>query len=92
MARRRNRSVSLPGDLDERIAAAAQAEGLTVSAWLVRSAESELIIRAGLAAVAEWEAEHGAFTESELAEARGWAAGVMARTGPTTAPDTTAAR
>ena len=27
------------------------------------------IIKAGLAAVAEWEAEHGAFTEEELARA-----------------------
>ena len=29
-----------------------------------------LFVRDGLAAVAEWEAEHGAFTEAELADAR----------------------
>jgi hypothetical protein len=80
---RRNRSVSVPAGLDERIAAAAEAEGLTVSAWLVRSAERELTVRAGLAAVADWEAEHGAFTENEKAEARAWASDVIARAQPT---------
>ncbi|MDP9442318.1 MAG: hypothetical protein M3P34_09140 [Actinomycetota bacterium] len=29
-----------------------------------------LLVRDGLAAVAEWEAEHGALTDAELAEAR----------------------
>ncbi|MDY7100575.1 MAG: hypothetical protein S0880_05255 [Actinomycetota bacterium] len=81
MARRRNRSVSFPGELDERIATAAAAEGLTVSAWLVRSAERELVIRAGPAAVADWEVEHGALTTSEMAEAREWAADVLSRAG-----------
>jgi hypothetical protein len=79
---RRNRSVSVPAELDARIAAAAHAEGLTVSAWLVRSAERELTVRAGLAAVAEWEAEHGELTEAEKAEARAWAADVVARAVP----------
>lgn len=59
--------------LDERVAAAASAsaerEGLSLSAWLNRAAENAIAIEEGLAAVAEWEAEHGAFTASELAAA-----------------------
>lgn len=59
--------------LDERVAeaAAASAErlGLSLSAWLNRAAEKALAIEDGLAAVAEWEAEHGAFTAEEIAAA-----------------------
>jgi hypothetical protein len=72
----------MPAELDARIEAAAHAEGLAVSAWLVRSAERELTVRAGLAAVAEWEAENGRLTEAERAEARAWAADVVTRTPP----------
>ena len=59
--------------LDERVAAAAAASaerhGLSLSAWLNRAAENSLAIEDGLAAVAEWEAEHGAFTGEEIAAA-----------------------
>lgn len=59
--------------LDERVAeaAAASAErlGLSLSAWLNHAAEKALAIEDGLAAVAEWEAEHGAFTAEEIAAA-----------------------
>ena len=59
--------------LDERVAAAAAASaerhGLSLSAWLNRAAENSLAIEDGLAAVAEWEAEHGAFTAEEIAAA-----------------------
>lgn len=59
--------------LDERVAAAAAASaerhGLSLSAWLNRAAEKALAIEDGLAAVAEWEAEHGAFTAEEIAAA-----------------------
>jgi hypothetical protein len=72
MAERVKRSVSMPPDLDARIAAAAAAEGMSYSAWLARGALRELTIRDGLAAVAEHEAEQGAFTPEELAEAERW--------------------
>ena len=49
---------------------AAEDDGLSVSAWLTRVARKELQIRDGLAAIAEYEAEHGAFTEEEIAAAR----------------------
>lgn len=59
--------------LDERVAdaAAASAErhGLSLSGWLNRAAQSALAVEDGLAAVAEWEAEHGAFTAEEIAAA-----------------------
>ena len=50
--------------------AAAEADGMSVSAWMTAAARRELRLRDGLAAVAEWEAEHGALTEEELSAAR----------------------
>ena len=41
-----------------------------MSAWMTDAARLALKVRDGLAAVAEWEAEHGAFTADELAAAR----------------------
>jgi hypothetical protein len=62
-------SVSLPEELVGKIAAAAQQAGLSVSAWITRSATHALRIEQGQAAVAEWEAEHGSFTTSDLTRA-----------------------
>jgi hypothetical protein len=59
--------------LDEHIAAAAadaaEREGLSLSAWISAALTETLAIEAGLAAVAEWESEHGAFTPEEIAAA-----------------------
>jgi hypothetical protein len=74
MAVRKKRSISMPPDLDAEIAAAAAAAGLSYSAWLADTARKEFTVRAGLAAVSEFEREHGAFTAAELAEAEDWAA------------------
>jgi hypothetical protein len=49
---------------------AAAAEGLSVSAWMTAAARRALLVRDGLFAIAEWEAEHGALTEQELEAAR----------------------
>lgn len=73
---RKKRSISLPPDLDARIEAAALAEGVPVSAWLARSAQDRLIVADGLAAMAEWRAEHGDFPAEVVAEANEWAASV----------------
>jgi hypothetical protein len=62
-------SVSLPEELAEAVAAAAERSGLTVSTWIARSAAHSARIEEGLAAVAEWEREHGAFTTADLTEA-----------------------
>lgn len=72
MADRVKRSVSIPPEVDAAIVAAAAAEGLTYSAWLARAALREIKIRDGLAAMAEYQDEHGAFTAEELAEAEAW--------------------
>lgn len=52
------------------VIAAARAEGVSVSAWMTEAARRALLIRDGLAAVAEWEARHGRFTAEELDAAR----------------------
>jgi hypothetical protein len=74
MAVRKKRSISLPPDLDAEIAAAAQQAGMTYSSWLAATARKEFTIRTGLAAVAQFEDGHGAFTPGELADADQWAA------------------
>jgi hypothetical protein len=73
MAVRKKRSISMPPDLDAEIAAAAAAAGLSYSAWLADTARKEFTIRAGLAAVSQFEHDHGPFTAEELADAEEWA-------------------
>jgi hypothetical protein len=74
MAVRKKRSISIPPDLDAEIAAAAEHAGMSYSSWLAATARKEFTIRAGLATVAQFEDEHGAFTAAELADADRWAA------------------
>jgi hypothetical protein len=83
MAVRKKRSISMPPDLDAEIADAAAQAGLTYSAWLAATARKEFTIRAGLAGVAQYEEEHGAFTAEELAEASEWAARAAGRASQT---------
>jgi hypothetical protein len=83
MAVRKKRSISLPPDLDAEIAAAAEHAGMSYSSWLAATARKEFTIRAGLAAVGQFEDEHGAFTPAELAEADQWAAQAADRSGRT---------
>jgi hypothetical protein len=73
MAVRKKRSISIPPELDAEIAAAAQAAGMSYSAWLAQTARKEFTIRAGLESVSQYEAEHGPFTPDEIAEADEWA-------------------
>jgi hypothetical protein len=63
-------AITVDPDVHAQIIAAAAAEGLSVSAWMTAAARRALIVRDGLAAVAEWEAEHGALTREELQAAR----------------------
>ncbi len=76
MAVRKKRSISIPPELDAEIAAAAQAAGMSYSAWVAQTARKEFTIRAGLEAVSQYEAEHGPFTPGEIAAADEWAARV----------------
>lgn len=63
-------AITVDPDVHDQVLEAAKAEGLSVSAWMTNAARRALLVRDGLAAVAEWEAEHGAFTDAELAAAR----------------------
>jgi len=72
-------AITVDPDVYERVLEAAQAEGSSVSAWMTAAARRALAVRDGLAAVAEWEAEHGPLTEAELAAARKRVAGGTGR-------------
>jgi len=63
-------AITVDPEVHDGVVAAAAAEGVSVSAWMTAAARHALKLRDGLAAVAEWEAEHGAFTEEELDVAR----------------------
>jgi len=63
-------AISVDRSVHAKVLDAAEAEGLSVSAWMTAAARRALLIRDGLAAVAEWEAEHGALTPEELESAR----------------------
>ena len=62
-------SIALDGEVADAASRAAARAGLSLSAWLNDAAETALAIERGLEAMREWEAEHGAFTDEELAEA-----------------------
>jgi hypothetical protein len=63
-------AISVDADVHSEVLDAAEEEGLSVSAWMTAAARRALRIRDGLAAVAEWEREHGALTAQELAAAQ----------------------
>jgi hypothetical protein len=81
MAIRKKRSISMPPDLDAEIAAAAADAGLSYSAWLADAARKEFTVRAGLAAVSQFEQDHGPFTPDEMADADEWASRAIQRSG-----------
>jgi len=62
-------AITVDPDIHQRVRAAAAQDQVSVSAWMTQAARSALAVRDGLAAVAEWEAEHGALTDTELADA-----------------------
>jgi hypothetical protein len=63
-------AVSVDADVHSKVLDAAEAEGKSVSAWITDAARRALLIRDGLTAVAEWEAEYSALTPEELLAAR----------------------
>ena len=63
-------AITVDPDVHRGVVAAATEEGISVSAWMTGAARQALLVRDGLRAVAEWEAEHGAFTPTELEAAR----------------------
>jgi len=63
-------AITVDPDIHRQVVEAAEAEGVSVSSWMTAAARRALKVRDGLAAVAEWEAEHGSLTAAELADAR----------------------
>ena len=63
-------SITLPADLAADVERLAGERGLAVSAWLAEAAQEAKRHHAALAAIADYEAEFGHFTEAELADAR----------------------
>lgn len=63
-------AITVDPEVHAGIVAAAAADGMTISAWMTDAARRALVVRDGLAGVAEWEARHGAFSPEELDAAR----------------------
>lgn len=63
-------AITVDPDVHAKILAAAARDGVSVSAWMTAAARAALQRRAGLAAVAQWEEQHGLFTAEEMKEAR----------------------
>jgi hypothetical protein len=76
-------AITVDADVHARVLDAAAQDGVSVSAWMTDAARRALLVRDGLAAVAEWEREHGPLTEAELAAARERARGQLAKRPPT---------
>ena len=63
-------AITVDPEVHRRVVAAAEDEGVSVSAWMTEAARRALLVRDGLAAVSEWERIHGAFSDDEMFEAR----------------------
>jgi hypothetical protein len=63
-------AITVDAAVHAKVLDAAKAEGTSVSAWITAAARRALLVRDGLAAVSEWEAEHGVLTRAELDAAR----------------------
>jgi hypothetical protein len=63
-------TITIDPDIHQGILAAAARDAVSVSAWMTNAARDALQRRAGLAAVALWEKQHGRLTAEEMSEAR----------------------
>lgn len=63
-------TITLAEELVDAISEVAREDGVPVSRLIAGATERELRLRAGRRLIAEWQAEHGAFTPEELAAAR----------------------
>lgn len=75
-------AITVDPDVHAGVIEAAAEEGVSVSAWMTNAARRALVVRGGLTGVEEWEAEHGALSESEMAEARRRVGGEGRASGP----------
>lgn len=63
-------TISIDAQLAEALREAAADDDMNVSAWASEAIEQKLNQRGLRAVIADWEAEHGAFTDEELVAAR----------------------
>ena len=63
-------AITIDPEVHEKVLAAAARDRVSVSAWMTAAAREALQRRAGLAAVALWEKQHGRFTAEEMDKAR----------------------
>ena len=63
-------AITVDPDVHAKVVRAASREHKSISAWMTDAARRALLVRDGLAAIAEWESEHGALSEAELEAAR----------------------
>ena len=63
-------AITVDPETYEHVIAASTRDGVSVSAWMTAAAREALKRRTGLAAVAQWEKQHGQFAPEEMAEAR----------------------
>jgi post-segregation antitoxin (ccd killing protein) len=59
-------AITVDPDVYAGVVEEARRQGVSVSAWMTEAARRSLKIQQGLAAVARWEVENGAFTREEL--------------------------
>lgn len=71
----RKLAISIESGVAQQVETAAAEEGVSISAWMTDAARRALRIRDGLAAITEWEREHGELTEEEMTAARARVAG-----------------
>jgi post-segregation antitoxin (ccd killing protein) len=63
-------TITLDEDLVDAMAAAAREAGISLSRLIASAAEREMRRSIARSLLADWQAEHGAFTPAELAAAR----------------------
>jgi hypothetical protein len=63
-------AITIDRDVRDDVVVAARREGVSVSAWMTAAARRALLVRDGLAAVADWERENGPLSEDEMDAAR----------------------
>ena len=63
-------AITIDPKVHEKVVLEAARDRVSVSAWMTNAAREALQRRAGLAAVADWERQHGSLSTEEMDEAR----------------------
>jgi hypothetical protein len=63
-------AITVDPDVHGQVLASAAAQGMSISAWMTDAARRALRREDGLAAVQEWEAQHGPLSDKEMEDAR----------------------